>query len=142
MAYITKAEVAAKSEALRVLNKEYGVTARFSGSNSSSLTLTIQSGGIDFIGNRIEVLNSGIRYVEPHVLQHVNNAKTVGNLGVNHYYLNEQHSGIALEYLQKVYDIMLDGHRDDSDIMTDYFCCSWYNSIEIGKWNKPYILKG
>ena len=30
---------------------------------------------------------------------------------------------------------------DNSDIMTDYFHVKHYVSINVGQWNKPYILK-
>lgn len=143
MAYITKAEVEKKSEALRALNKEYGVTARFSGSNSSSLTLTITAGIIDFIEDSMERVRSSVYYNQPGLFQHaLKNARKSGNINVNHFYISSQWSGTALEYLEKAYAIMLDGHTDTSDLMTDYFCCSWYNSIQIGKCDRHYVLKG
>ena len=134
MAYITKREVQAKTEALRKLNKEYRVKSSFSGSNTSSLTLTICSGVIDFIGNAKLTLAPQ---------QHIDNLvffKNKGYLNVNHYYLDRSFDGIALEYLEKAYAIMKTGHYDNSDIMTDYFDCAWYNNIMIGKWDKPYQL--
>ena len=39
--------------------------------------------------------------------------------------------------------IAFEFHDNDfhSDAMTDYYHCSWYNQIHVGKWNKPYILE-
>lgn len=146
MAFISKEEVQEKSKKLKEINKKYGVKATFSGSNSSTLKLTISSGTIDFIANSIETtLNSSsytcsdTRYYEEQVIPYL---KEKQNLQVNHYYLDSNFSGSALEYLQEAYAIMKEGWWDESDSMSDYFCTAWYNSIEIGKWNKPYILKG
>jgi hypothetical protein len=112
MAYITKAEVQAKSVKLKAINKKYGVSARFSGSNSSELRLTVTKGSIKF---------------EKAYEQ------------VNHYYLDNRAEGAAKNYLKEVYALMKEGHFDDSDSMTDYFHCAWYNSIHIGKWDAPYV---
>ncbi len=142
MAYITKAEVKAKQELLKVLNKQYGIKSTFSGSNTSTLTLTITSGVIDFIENWCTVLNAS-HYRELHDKEiTINQVKQSQYLQVNHYYLDTNFSGIALEYLQKAYQIMLNGHFDESDIQTDNFHCSWYNSIRIGRWNKGYVIAG
>jgi hypothetical protein len=108
MAYITKAEVQAKSVKLKAINKKYGVSARFSGSNSGELRLTVTKGSIKF-------------------------EKTYEQ--VNHYYLDSRADGSAKNYLKEVYALMKEGHFDDSD----YFHCSWYNSIHIGKWDAPYV---
>jgi len=32
-------------------------------------------------------------------------------------------------------------YYNNSDIMTDYFDVSHYIYIEIGRWDKPYVLK-
>lgn len=136
MAYITKEQVKAKNKALKVVNKKYGIKARFSGSNSSTLMLKITEGAIDFVANWIDCCVTQPRF-------NAENATQIAKqqyLQVNHYYLDRAFSGVALEYLQEAYKIMLDGHYDESDVMTDYFHCSWYNSIHIGAWNKPYKL--
>jgi uncharacterized protein YhdP len=129
MAYISKEQVAEKTIKLKALNKEYGVKASFSGSNSISLTLTIHSGSINFF----EYLYSDIweRNEGRHYLQ------------LNQYYLSEWFvDSKALDYLLKAYSIMLEGHFDKSDSQSDYFYCSWYNHLQIGKWDKPYKVTG
>ena len=126
MAYISKEQVKEKQTKLAKLNKEYGVKASFSGSNSSSLNLTIHSGSINFF----DYLDSGIKERIGETL----------HIQLNHY--SYQHGWFddskALDYLNKAYSIMLEGHFDESDSQSDYFYCSWYNHIQIGKWNKPY----
>jgi hypothetical protein len=113
MAYITKTEVATKSVALKELNKKFGVKARFSGSNSSELTLRITQGSIDF----------GHDYCD-----------------VNHYWIDKNFSGAAKDYLNAALSIMKEGYHDNSDVMTDYFDVSWYNRIVIGSYDKNYVL--
>ena len=128
MAYISKEQAQAKQKQLAKLNKEYGIKASFSGSNSSSLNLTIHSGVIDFF-----------KYLVPEIKRQCNEKEFY--LQLNHYYLNDwfdSNSYYALDYLLKAYSIMLEGHFDKSDSQSDYFYCSWYNFIQIGKWNKPY----
>jgi len=138
MAYISKQEVQAKQVKLSALNKEFGVTARFSGSGGSSLTLTVTAGNLDFIEDFIATTkeeNNHGRYFDEE------QQRKRGNIQVNHYYLDRAFSGKCLAYLEAAYKIMLEGHFDKSDAQVDYFHCSWYNHIQIGKWNKPYQLK-
>jgi hypothetical protein len=138
MAYITKAEVQAKAAALKAINKKYGVKATFSGSNSSTLKLTISSGQLDFVSDYCDMIKIRNTCFEPESI--INNTKQSGHIQVNHYYLDTQFSDVTLQYLEEVYELMKQGHWDESDIQVDYFSCSWYNSIHIGRWNKPYEL--
>jgi hypothetical protein len=62
------------------------------------------------------------------------------NIQTNPFHLDKSFSKEALVYLEKAKAILKDEHWDESDIMTDYFNCSFYIDIEIGKWNKPYNL--
>jgi hypothetical protein len=138
MAYISKAEVQAKSAKLKEINKKYGVKATFSGSNSSTLQLTVSSGQIDFISDYCDMIVIRNSCFEPQSI--IDNAKKTKYIQINHYYLDTQFSDVTLQYLEEVYALMKEGHYDESDVMTDYFNCSWYNSIHIGRWNKGYEL--
>ena len=138
MAYITKSEVQALQPKLKAINQKYGIKATFSGSNSSKLHLTISSGKVDFIGNYIEnlVANHQIDNAE----ERAEYVKACKNIQCNHYYLDSAFSGLALEYLEEVKQVMLENHWDESDSQTDYYNCSYYVSIDIGRWNKGYLL--
>lgn len=136
MAYITKAEVQAKSVKLKELNKKFGVKARFSGSNSSTLTLTIDSSGIDFISN----YNDCSKHKPNFDQARANNLQISQIMRVNTYYLSGSFCGIALEYLSEAFMIMRTGHYDNSDSITDYFDTAWYNDIQIGRFGKGYKL--
>jgi len=41
--------------------------------------------------------------------------------------------------LKRVEQIIKQYHYDDSDIMTDYYCVNFSFSLDLGKWDKPFI---
>jgi hypothetical protein len=48
--------------------------------------------------------------------------------------------GLKKTDAQAVIDAMNDGNHDNSDIQSDYFDVGWYTHINVGRWNKPYLL--
>jgi len=141
MAWVQKDTVTKVREALKVLNKEYGMKTSVSGTNSSSLKVRILSGKIDFVQNRLDMLEGDMRYSEEEKANHrLYLTKFNSGIQVNHYWLDTSFSGVALEYLEKVKAIMSVDHWDKSDIQSDYFNCAYYMNIDIGKWDKPYEL--
>ena len=124
MAYITKEQVQEKRRLISALCKEYGVTATVSGSNSSTLTVTIRKGKIDFLGNYVDTVSNDWlngQQQRDNALFH----KNKGYFKVNEYYLEKQFSGIVLDFMMELLQVMKIGHYDHSDIMTDYFSCSY-----------------
>lgn len=139
MAWVQKETVTKVREALKVLNKEYGMKTSVSGTNSSSLKVRITSGKIDFVQNRLDMLEGDMRYSEEEKANHrLYLVKFNSGMQVNHYWLDTAFSGVALEYLEKVKAIMSVDHYDKSDIQSDYFNCAYYINIDIGKWDKAY----
>lgn len=139
MAYISKSEVQEKRKLISALCKEYGIHATVSGANSSTLTVTIRKGWIDFIGNHVDTVANNWLNGQ----QEKDNAlfyKNKGYFKVNEYYLEKQFSGIAMDFMTELLAIMKTGHYDHSDSMADYFDVAWYIGINVGDWNKPYIL--
>lgn len=138
MAYVTEQIIAKARTALKALNKQYGVKATLSGKGSSSLQLTIAEGSVDFIGSYCETI------VAKRQLSDIDGVIAWVELNqyiqVNQYYLDSSFSGLPLEYLEKAKEIMYADHWDKSDVMTDYFHCAYYVSINIGRWNKGYKL--
>ena len=58
---------------------------------------------------------------------------------INGYYPeNYENSDI----LEEIMTIINDGNHDNSDIMTDYFDVGWYWDINVGDWDKTYVLTG
>lgn len=45
------------------------------------------------------------------------------------------------EVMAKATEILGREHWDESDAQTDYFCCSFYMHVNIGKWNQPFVVK-
>lgn len=141
MAYITKEQVQEKNKKLKKLNKKYGVKGIFSGSNSSSLTLTIHEGSLDFVKWYVESLVK-VRCQFEHYVQQIKYIEENKNFEINRYSFSDYLPSPCLDYLQDALEIMLEGYYNNSDAMTDYFDCAWYMTIQVGKWDKPYMFKG
>jgi hypothetical protein len=61
---------------------------------------------------------------------------------VNVYHIDEWYEGVAKNFLNELLDAMKGPkYFNNDDAMTDYFSRSHYTDINIGKWNKPFVLK-
>lgn len=67
----------------------------------------------------------------------------MGDMQINNYYINENSklSDFGKQTMIQVNEIVRNYHRDDSDIMTDYFNCNFYYHLRIGRWDKPFQVK-
>lgn len=139
MAHISKEQVQEKRRLISALCKEYGIQATVSGANSSTLSVTIRKGTIDFLGNYVDTVGNNWLNGK-HQIDNALFYKKREYMIVNQYCLEKQFSGIALDFMTELLQIMKIGHFDHSDAMTDYFYCAWYNGISVGKGNKPYVL--
>jgi len=135
MAYITKAQVKEKAVKLKEIAKKHGVKISVSGSNSSSLTVTVISGNIDFAGDikwrhgSIEEFNFNIERIRQEY-----------HMEIKPYWVDQYYSGATHAFVTEILAVMKEGWYNNSDVMTDYFDTAWYNHISIGKRNKSYIL--
>jgi len=124
MAYVSqelKAKIAPK---IKAICKKYGVKASLAVRNHSTLVLNIKSGKVDFIndyGNSEDARKFGIQ--------------------VNPYWYKDHFIGDAYHFLSEVIPAMNAGNWDKSDAQVDYFNVGWYIGVNIGKWNKPYVLE-
>jgi hypothetical protein len=133
MAYVDQEKKAKIAPVVKAICKRYGVKASLSVKHHMTLTLTIQSSGIDFIGNFNKVAGS----VPRHYNDQFRPAKD--HIEVNTYWQHNHFSGVAKEFLEEVKQALLGpDYFDHSDIMADYYHCSHYISIHIGRWDKPY----
>ena len=115
MAYMSQEYKAKLAPTIKAICKKYGVKATLSVRNHSSLVLTVKQGNIDFGGDYIQV---------------------------NPYWYHAHYTGRAREFLAEVIPAMYGpDYFDHSDPQTDYFHCSHYIDINIGKWNAPYALE-
>lgn len=115
MAYVNQDLKKKIVSALKPIMKKYGMNATYSVNNHSTFCVNLKSGVIDF-------------------------EKTEGQ--VNVYWVNENYTGIAEDFLNEVLDTIKisGGWFDKSDIQSDYFHTAFYIDIKIGKWDKPYQL--
>jgi hypothetical protein len=132
MAYMNQDKKAAIAPNVKAILKKYNVKGSLAVRNHSTLVLTVKSGSIDFINNFNKVASA--RYPD-----RFNPAKD--SLDVNPYWYKEHFDGKALAFLSELFPVMNKGNHDNSDIQSDYFDVGWYVDVNIGKWNKPYVLE-
>ena len=101
--------------------KKYGIKGTLTVRHHSTLVLNIKSGKIDFTKDSTDGAHS---------------------CQVNTYWTDSHYTGKAKKFFAEVIAAMK-GPKffDHSDAMTDYFHCSHYIDINLGKWNTPYVLE-
>lgn len=136
MAYMSQEHKARLAPAIKAICKKYGIKATLSVRNHSSLVLTVKQGSIDFIKNyneTTEPVRSGRPGYTPD--------PDLRYIDVNPYHYRDHFSGRARDFLSEVIPAMYGpDYFDESDAQTDYFNCSHYIDVNIGRWNKPYAL--
>ena len=114
MAYMNQQRKAERMPAIKAVLKKYGMKGSVRVLHHATLVVTLSSGEIDF----------GSEYLQ-----------------VNHYWIEDHYQGAAKDFLLELKDAMLgNDYFNDSDAQIDYFSCSHYISINVGCWDKPYIL--
>jgi len=131
MAWIAQEEKRSVASKINPILKKYGLKGTLSIFHHSKLVLKISSGPIDFIKNLNTVAGKrDFGRFEP---------ITCGYMNINEYHYKDYFSGIALEALKEIIPAMYtDDYHDNSDISSDYFDVSYYISVHIGTWDKPY----
>ena len=133
MAYMSQEKKAKLAPTIKSILKRYNIKGSLAVRNHSTLALNIKSGPIDFITNSNETVSrqpGGFRHGSP----------AIGRIQVNPYHYKDHFSGVAKDFLSEVISAMNDGNYDNSDIQTDYFCVGWYIDVNIGQWDKPYLI--
>lgn len=137
MAYFSQERKQEMAPKIKEICKKYGVKASLAVRHHSTLVLNIKSGKVDFFESVNRVCSQLPRYYN----QPGGFRKAEGSLDVNHYWYHEHFDGKALEFLTEIISEMHGpDYYDNSDIQSDYFDCSHYIDVNIGKWNKPYQL--
>ena len=133
MAYMSQEKKSQIAPTIKKILSKYGVKGSLAVSNHMTLVLNIKSGAIDFIKNYNETVGEqpgGFRL----------GSAATDHVDVNPYHYQSHFSGKAKSFLTEIMTAMNDGNHDRSDVQTDYFDVGWYVDVNIGKWNKPYIL--
>lgn len=135
MAYMSQEKKAKIAPAVKAILKKYKVKGSLAVRHHSTLVLTIKSGAIDFITNCNETCSKD-HYQVANGFRPI----TEGYCDVNPYHFKKHFSGTAKNFLSEVLSAMNNGNHDNSDIQTDYFDVGWYVDVNIGRWNKPYVV--
>ena len=128
MAYMNQERKAKIAPVVKAICTKYGVKASLAVNNYSTLVLNIKSGKIDFFNNYNRIVGDHRDYLAKDSMQ------------VNTYWYQNHFDGEAKKFLSEVIEAMNDGNHDNSDIQIDYFDVGWYVNVNIGQWNKPYVL--
>jgi hypothetical protein len=139
MAYMSQEKKSSIAPKVKAILKKYNVKGSLAVRHHSSLVLNIKSGSIDFVENFIET-DSKVMHGRKMAQDQIDYIRKNQSVDVNPYWYHEHFSGVAKEFLAEVLNAMNDGNWDKSDIQTDYFNVGWYVDVNIGKWNKPYVL--
>lgn len=140
MAYVSQERKQQLAPAIKAVLKKYGVKGTLGVRHHSTLVLNIKSGPIDFIENFIKTdadSNIGRKMSQ----DQIDYLRKNQSMDVNPYWYKEHFSGKAKAFLSELLPVMNTGNHDNSDAQTDYFDVGWYVDVNIGKWNKPYILE-
>lgn len=125
MAYMNQEKKAKLSPAIKAVLKKYNMKGSIAVRNHMCLVVNIKSGKLDVLGNaKKNGLNANDTYID-----------------VNTYWIDTHYTGKVKNFLLELKAAMMTGNHNNSDIMTDYFDVGWYIDINVGAWNKPYILE-
>ena len=118
MAYIGQKEKKELAPQIKAVLKKYKMKGTISINNHMTLVVTCQSGDLNFDENFV---------------------RNDQYLSVNVYHIDTWFTGTKKKFLQELLQAMK-GTKwyDKSGAMTDYFDSAYYNSINIGTWDKPY----
>jgi hypothetical protein len=136
MAYMSQEKKATIAAKVKPILKKYGIKGSLSVRHHSTLVLTLKSGKIDFIENMNRVCGAS-HYQTSNGFRPVTN----GHTDVNPYWYQDHFDGVAKKFLSEILPAMNMGNHDRSDVQTDYFDVGWYVDVNVGKWNKPYVVE-
>jgi len=125
MAYMNQEKKAVIAAKLKPVLKKYGVKGTLSVRNHSSIVLNVKAGKVDFFkdyGDLQDARKFGIQ--------------------VNPYWFQDHFTGVSKSFLTEAFDALKSaGYYNNSNAQIDYFDTAYYYDINIGKWNKPYVLE-
>lgn len=141
MAYVSQELKSKLSPKIKAICKKHGVKASIAVRHHSTLVLNVKSGKIDFIENYIKTDADKVaaNKMSPDTIAYIRKNQS---LDVNTYWAHEHYSGKAKQFLTEMISAMKGpDFFDHTDAQSDYFHCSHYIDINIGKWDKPYIVE-
>lgn len=141
MAYMNQERKAKIATAIKPILAKYGVKGSLSVRNHSTICLTVKSGKIDFIENYI--FTDGVKPYAKHFSEdQIAYIRKNQSIDVNPYWFQEHFSGLAKDFLTEAFQALKAADwYDESDAQIDYFNTAYYVDLNIGKWDKPYVLE-
>ena len=95
--------------------------------NHSTIVMTIASAPFDLIG-----AFAPSEYFDPTTATHTD---------VNPYHVRAHVADECVaDVFEKILEALNTGNHDNSDLMTDYFDVGHYVTLQLGRWNKPFIV--
>lgn len=136
MAYVSQEMKAKLAPQIKAICKKYGVKGSLAVRHHSTLVLNVKSGNIDFFDSFNRTAGARPRPA------HLAFRPAQDHLNVNVYHYESHFDGKAAKFLAEVIPALKGpDYFDDSDPQTDYFHCSHYIDVNIGKWDRPYALE-
>ena len=136
MAYMKQERKQKIAQALKPVLAKFGVKGTLRVRNHMAITLTLKSGPIDFIANSNRVCGSNHYQVSRGFRPNTNSYDQV-----NPYWFQDHYDGVAKEFLTEAFKALKAAdYYDNSDAMTDYFDTAYYYDLNIGRWDKPYVV--
>ena len=126
MAYMNqekKTKIAAALKKVVPAGWKYSLSVK----NHMSIVMTITSAPVDLIG-----AFNATQYFDP-----LNTTYTNVN---NYHYRNHLADQSVADIFEKIFECLNIDNFDNSDPMTDYFHVGHYVDLNIGKWNKPFVV--
>jgi len=110
--------------AIKPILKRFNVKATLSVDNNSTICLNVKSSKMDFIGDYL-YKEDGLNYCS-----------------INPYWYKDHFKDdVIIGFLTQAIEALKSAEwYDRSDLMSDYFCTAYYYEVNIGNWDKPYIL--
>ena len=107
--------------------------------NHSTIVLTIASAPVDLIAEAQKVVKS--RLLDWQIAQGYADKTKPTEMSVNHYHLDGAFTGALLATFKKIVAALnLDNH-DRSDLQSDHFDVGHYVEINVGAWNKAFVVR-
>ena len=136
MAYMNQERKQKIAQALKPVLAKFGVKGTLRVRNHTAITLTLKSGPIDFIANSNRVCGNNHYQVSRGFRPNTNSYDQV-----NPYWFQDHYDGVAKEFLTEAFKALKAAdYYDNSDAMTDYFDTAYYYDLNIGRWDKPYVV--
>ena len=138
MAYISQQEKKELAPGIKKVLKQYGLKGTIAINNYSSLVVNIKSGSLDLLG--------AAQKVNDILADRFNRPRTeIGTYLQANAYRDPQDYDRIDKTIGQFYSDLIKAMKGDkwynrSDMMTDYSDIAYYLDVNIGRYNKPYLL--